>query len=276
MKCDSPYYVSTGTREKVPVPCGKCPNCKKRIVSEWSFRLEQEDKRSELSLFVTLTYDTRTIPITANGFLTLDKQDVVKFMKRLRKNTGKKLKYFAVGEYGSQRQRPHYHVLFFCSDDSITADEILDSWQLGAVHVGQVSSASVRYTCKYIDKPGRIPMFVRDDRQREFRLMSKHLGEGYLTSAIVDYHRLDDSRLYHVLPGQGIKTPMSKYYRNKIWDQNERNLQSLHIAEKVEEQEWMEEQQWRSKHPRGNYLEYLEKRRKARYQKFYNSQKVRK
>jgi len=273
MKCDSPYYVNTAQSGRVPIPCGKCPNCKKRLVSSWAFRLEQEDKVSKLSLFLTLTYDTRTIPITENGFLTLDKKDVQNFLKRLRKNTGKKLSYFAVGEYGSTNKRPHYHLLMFCKD-LIKEDEILDAWKNGTIHVGHISGASVKYTLKYVDKPGKIPAHKRDDRKKEFRLMSKGLGENYVTPATKQYHKADLSRLYTVT--DGFKVPMSKYYRKKIYTQNELDQQTIIISENVETEENRQRADWQRKNPSGDYDEYLSQKRLGRYQNFYNSQKKRK
>ena len=59
MPCDTPYSVKPkGWLNAIDVPCGKCPNCKKRRVNEWVFRLQEEDKVSSTSYFITLTYDT--------------------------------------------------------------------------------------------------------------------------------------------------------------------------------------------------------------------------
>lgn len=103
MKCDDPHIVTTSRGDRVPVPCGRCPPCKQRRVNEWVFRLMQEDKNSVSAHFVTLTYDTRFVPISENGFMTLKKSDFQDFMKRLRFNTGiQGIKYYAVGEYGSK------------------------------------------------------------------------------------------------------------------------------------------------------------------------------
>jgi len=51
--------------------------------------------------------------------MTLKKTDIQKFFKRLRKCHGKKhksIKYYAVGEYGGQTLRPHYHIVIFNAD----------------------------------------------------------------------------------------------------------------------------------------------------------------
>jgi len=107
--CDSPFFVlPKAAVEKVPVPCGRCPPCKLRRVNGWVFRMLEEEKVSSSSHFVTLTYDTSTVPISDNGFMTLRKRDFQLFMKRLRKLClDAKLKDYAVGEYGTNYKRPH-------------------------------------------------------------------------------------------------------------------------------------------------------------------------
>lgn len=156
MACDSPFFVTPkGRFSAVPVPCGRCPPCKQRRVNSWVFRLMQEEKRSSSAYFVTLTYDTRFVPISDNGFMTLRKKDYQDFMKRLRKlSPHVSIKYYAAGEYGSKFNRPHYHAIMFNVPDIELFAKAwsLDGIQLGAVHVGSVTGDSIAYTMKYIAK----------------------------------------------------------------------------------------------------------------------------
>lgn len=174
--CMSPLILKNRnklTGDSIPVPCGKCPDCLKKLVSSWSFRLMQEDKNPDTisAMFVTLTYDTLHVPITRNGFMSLNKRDFQLFMKRLRKGTveGIRLKYFAVGEYGGKTRRPHYHLILFNSSPTAVAT----AWQLGQCHFGQVTGASIGYTLKYMLKGNWKPKHTNDDRAPQFRLMSK-------------------------------------------------------------------------------------------------------
>ena len=65
----------------------------------------QHEKDAMSAQFITLTYDTSTVPITRNGYMSLDKRDLQLFFKRLRKSQGKDstgasmppIKYYAVG-----------------------------------------------------------------------------------------------------------------------------------------------------------------------------------
>lgn len=241
--CFTPYSVQDqwNPTRTIPVPCGKCPECRKRRAAGWGFRLMEEEKRSDSAYFITLTYDTRFVPIRPSGYLTLDKRDLQLFFKRLRKahrprvirnnkrlginrhleyrtrfgESQKPIKYYAVGEYGTHTNRPHYHIILFNADIKL----IQDAWNMGDVHYGDergVCGESANYTLKYISKPPRIPMHANDDRQPEFSLMSKGLGENYLTKNMVRWHKATKDRMY-VETVDGHKISMPRYYKDKIW-----------------------------------------------------------
>lgn len=177
--CLLPIKIKNNLGDEVEVPCSKCPKCRARRISSWSFRLMQEDKVSESAHFITLTYGNTHVPITNRGFMSLAKDDVQKFFKRLRKQQdklypdAKPIRYYLAGEYGDKRKRPHYHAIMF----NAKLELIQPAWQKGEVYYGTVSEASVGYTMKYISKPSQIPMHKNDDRLKEFALMSKGLGK---------------------------------------------------------------------------------------------------
>lgn len=220
--CLTPYHVKNKIQNcTIPVPCGKCPECAKRRISGWSFRLLQEEKVSTSAYFLTLTYDTTKVPITRNGFMTLDKRDCQLFFKRLRKlhPANSNIKYYLAGEYGGKTKRPHYHIILFNADIKL----IDPAWQMGQIHYGLVEGASVGYTLKYISKPSRIPMHMNDDRVKEFSLMSKGLGAAYvLNEKFLSWHHADlDNRMYCNIEG-GKKIAMPRYYKEKIYTEIER------------------------------------------------------
>lgn len=234
MACHSPLMVqrSKYRPQLIPIPCGKCPPCLKRRVDAWVFRLRQEDLISSSAHFVTLTYDTNHVPITNNGFMTLKKDDFQKFMKRLRKKTDNKLRYYAAGEYGDQNWRPHYHAIIFNCPQTA---HFHSAWSIyhkksdtyipiGHVDIGTVSGDSIAYTAKYIHKSKRIPLHARDDRIPEFSLMSKGLGDNYITPATKNYHKKNLDQLYLTNPG-GHKIAMPRYYRDKIFTDQEKAQQ---------------------------------------------------
>lgn len=221
------FPLDPNAMSHIEVPCGKCPECRKRRAAHWSFRLMQEDKVSKSSYFITLTYETHAVPITPHGFLTLRPSDLSDYWKRLRKrmyDSGckDKLRYYAVGEYGTKRQRPHYHAIVF---NCPSVDMIVDAWSLdgkaiGVVHVGQVSDASIMYTVNYMSKPYIVPAHGRDDRVKEFSRMSKGLGLSYLTPAMIRWIKDDLDRQYVVMP-DGWKASMPRYYKDRVFDADE-------------------------------------------------------
>jgi hypothetical protein len=238
-KCITPFYVKDKfTGENIPVPCSKCPPCKKRRTSGWSFRLVKEGERSLSALFVTLTYNTETVPITNNGFMNLDKADVQKFMKRLRKLSKQKLKYYVCGEYGTKRMRPHYHLIIFNADkEKVEQAWTLERRPLGQIYIGDVNEASIGYTLKYMCKKGKIPMYYNDDRQKEFSLMSKGLGSNYLTDNMIKWHKNNiEERMYCNIKGNK-KIAMPRYYKDKIYTEFDKIRISNHIKETTEKEE---------------------------------------
>lgn len=258
MPCDTPMVVTGATGQRYDVPCGRCPPCKTRKVQGWVFRLQQEDKRSFSSHFVTLTYDTHSVPISENGFKTLKKSDLQNFFKRLRLLCPTtEVKYYAVGEYGDEHKRPHYHAIIFNVLDTTRFQKAwtLDGKQIGNVHVGQVTNASIAYTLKYIDKKGYERKFAADDRLKEFAVMSKKLGENYLTDSIKKYHNADLNRNYITLQ-DGHKIALPRYYRSKIYDNDTMREQTIHIITTIQQQQHEDEQQFYRQHPGSNEYDY--------------------
>lgn len=207
------------------VPCGKCHICKARRRSQWVFRLKEESKVSESCCFMTLTYQDE--PESFNGHGTLKKKDFQNFMKRLRKYNANywqhKLKYYAVGEYGSETWRPHYHIILFNLHPSIIgrSDEVADRiWKKGIVDIGTGTGASFGYVCGYVMLGSWTPTRDDDDREPHFSLMSKGLGKSYLEPQAVKRH-VDSLMPYMVEPG-GKLTAMPRYYKDKIFSKSEK------------------------------------------------------
>lgn len=228
------------TDELVQVPCGRCSLCIARRISGWSFRLMQQEKISNSAHFITLTYDTKTVPITDRGYMSITKRDLQLYFKRLRKlqdkqSTGEgggKISYFAVGEYGSRTMRPHYHAIVFnASTYNLELAWSLDGKKIGNIHFGEVSGASIGYCMKYMHKAKRIPMHKNDDRQSEFGLMSKGLGKNYISDEMKKWHLANDERMFVNLE-DGRKISMCRYYKEKIYSDEQRKRCASKALEK--------------------------------------------
>lgn len=210
------------------IPCGKCGPCRKTRIGQWVFRMEHELKTSLNAGFITLTYGEPYLPISEEGYPTLSKGqkgDLTKFFKLLRhyekKDIGiadlkrkgvkhKPIKYYAVGEYGWEDGRPHYHIILF----NYRNYEILNkAWGKGIVHEGEVNAATIAYTCGYINTDNKKP-YKDSDQVPQFAVMSKGLGAGYMTKAIKEMAL--ESGVNYVINERGHKIPMPRYYKTSI------------------------------------------------------------
>ena len=212
---------------QVQVPCGSCPSCLKKRCKQWAFRLNQEAKESLSACFLTLTYEV--CPFTKNGLPTLSKRHFQLFMKKLRKRVPQdlpKLKYYACGEYGTETHRPHYHMILFNLPHPMINTEVLSKiWNHGFVDVDPrpPGEGSMHYVSKYIMKrsyqsPDLLDLetgeLVKDDRLKEFSLMSKKLGISYLTKAMKKYH-IERLEMFVTRPG-GDKMALPRYFKDKL------------------------------------------------------------
>lgn len=225
-QCIQPYKVLLANGNEHPVRCGKCPTCYQARASEWGVRLMEEERVSKSAHFVTFTYDNDHVHITEKGFMGLNKDDMQKYFKRLRKhhvgNAKSEIRYYCVGEYGGRTNRPHYHALIFNADEQLIQDAwAIDKIPLGQVFFGTVQNESVGYCLKYMTKVSKIGTQYWDDRIPQFSLMSKGIGKSYIERMIF-WHRDDlENRMYIPLPGN-IKATMPRYYKERIYLDTER------------------------------------------------------
>lgn len=198
----------------VDVPCGKCGFCLSNKRKEWSFRLQKEYRYHDTSKFLTLTYDSDNLPydfIDGKYYAVLRKKDFQNFMKRLRKaqtqiKNAPKLKYYAVGEYGTRTGRPHYHAIVFGLHNRLL-DKIGKIWDKGNIDVGEVNNNSIDYITKYV-------INRYDDLERKhppFACISKGIGLKHL-EANYDKYRTKDV----VRSERGFEQVMPRYYRDKL------------------------------------------------------------
>lgn len=217
MNCFSPILIKTD-KSRNTVPCGKCPACLARFRADWVKRLEIEHKYSKSADWVTLTYNEKNYP--ENG--KISKRDIQLFFKVLRKKSETKIKYFAVGEYGENTKRPHYHIVIFnVSGNSNERFKAIDSsWDKGFIKIGDVSIKSIKYTLKYMLKSFK----EESSELKPFRLMSKSIGIGYVDN-LKDWHKNDITRNFIVVEN-GAKNRLPRYLRDKIYTKREKEFQN--------------------------------------------------
>lgn len=181
--------------------------------------------------FVTLTYNEENCP---NELIPKDLQD---YIKRLRRNLGVfyglpttyPLRYYGAGEYGTETDRPHYHLaLFGCGPED--THEIDKAWPLGFTYIGDLTKDSAHYIAGYVTKKMTNPNnphheYLLSGRHPEFARMSLRPGIG--ATAVGDIAdtlttpagcdalaRVGD--VPHALMLEKKSIPLGKYIRGKL------------------------------------------------------------
>lgn len=193
MLCRDPYVSSKGQA----FPCGRCLPCRLKRKRLWTHRIMLESLCHGDSSFVTLTYSDEHLPMICDGIATLVPVHLTNFLKRLRfAIKPHKVRFYAVGEYGDESFRPHYHLALFgfptCAygrsrydrfhvDCCKQCDLLRDLWGLGFVDLGELNTKSAQYVAGYVTKK----MTRTDDtrlkgRWPEFARMSLRPGLGAL------------------------------------------------------------------------------------------------
>jgi hypothetical protein len=85
-------------------------------------------------------------------------------------------------------------------------------------------------------KKGKIPVHKNDDRQKEFSLMSKGLGSNYLTEQMINWHKADITKRMYVPMKDNKKIAMPRYYKDKIYNEAEKQRVAIAIMEMAEKQ----------------------------------------
>lgn len=267
-----------GLTRKIPMtidaPCGKCLVCLYRRSQQWIMRLKATcDAYGYNALFVTLTYNNENLPtyispVTGCVSPVLERLDLRNFIKRLRKNiaikfgdeASKGIKYLAVGEYGSNTYRPHYHLLIFglpnfgdnapvknkyCYGNELPNAHafILRCWspyehEFGHVQVAPVTKGRIVYMSKYLTLSDCCPpeflehIYGMPELKRlcdeykpfkPFMVCSKGIGIEWLTENMVNFIRTNEQLTYKDVSDKGdvFVKPIPSYLLKKIYSQEE-------------------------------------------------------
>lgn len=205
-------------------PCGQCLPCRINRRRLWASRIMLEAQSHQFSSFWTLTYDKENEPSDSS----LNPDHPKNWLKRLRfalESSNRSVRYYLVGEYGDQTNRPHYHVALFGVNET-EADLIRDTWGFGFVYGGTLTVQSAEYIAGYVTKK----MTKKDDprlkgRYPEFARMSLRPGIGGLSSGyFADTLHSEFGAKFIAETGdvpthfhsQGKMLPLGRYMRQKI------------------------------------------------------------
>lgn len=197
--------------------------------------------------FVTLTYEDSNLSFALNDDTAelqpcLVKKDVQDFFKRLRVYFQRKVRkdfkisYFLCAEYGFKFHRPHYHFILCSNNVVLNIEQALDAceqnWNLGFVEIKPAHQNNIHYVTGYVTEKLCEAQDVRFNERDfiplvpEFRLLSKNLGLSYVEE-FQQYHKADKSRFF--VNYNGHKITMPRYYRERLYNANDRALHNLSV-----------------------------------------------
>lgn len=254
MACYSPlkgYRSPTGAWQsrkgnsvgKMELKCGQCMGCRLDKSKEWAARITHEAQMHDYNCFVTLTYSDDYLPVDES----LDKKHFQKFIRKLRKKTGKKIRYYHAGEYGSNTERPHYHAILFgfIPDDLVewkydrntgnqlfTSEMLEDIWGKGFCSVGPVNFTTAAYVARYITKKVTGPQAESHyewvtrygevvQRQPEYATMSLKPGIG---QTWLEKYKDDLKNDDLPVPGKGVMKKIPRFYLDRLSEEEQQKI----------------------------------------------------
>lgn len=170
---------------------------------------------------------------------SLHPKDIQDWLKRFRKAIEPlRIRYYVVGEYGDDTERPHYHIAIFGYPGCLNGltqfgrgrdnccsvcNMVRDTWKYGNIYVGSLTPESASYICGYVTKK----MTSKDDirlsgRYPEFARMSRRPGLGLMAmdevaDVLIEYDLMDKLEDVPVSLRHGSKImPLGRYLRSKL------------------------------------------------------------
>lgn len=276
------YELTRKQYKRVTVSCGKCAECETQKRTEWSFRLKWEQKDHTYTWFVMLTYATEHLRFhDRKGNIysrpVLYKKDLQDFLKRLRArqnylqkkgviNSEHQIRYFAVGEYGDEKHRPHYHLILF-GLHPIVRDELHNGniWAKGFAKPRPFDGnpKGFYYLTKYVFKQQNSELYNKEISP--FLIMSRkpHIGQRFTRLALKSM--ANENEYLMVTKGLKRNHQIPKTIRKKLSKikQEIANIQYLKEADLLEQRKVKE---FTDKEL--NYFSQKQQMRKRKQQKF--------
>lgn len=143
-------------RQWLMVPCGKCPDCLRRLRNDWFVRLERELARCKAehlqSIFITITI----APKYYEEALLDPARFIRRWNERVRHKIGHSFKHAFFQEFGTHPEtgpypRLHFHGFLFGTN--VLYNDIRSAvGDLGFVWLGKGTHKRARYVVKYVTK----------------------------------------------------------------------------------------------------------------------------
>lgn len=247
----SPPKCSDKRKLMVPVGCGQCIECRRQKANEWKVRLREEmhafatgarghpasgdpahgrGGNRQQGYFVTLTFNQESLDWfmeTCHAYNEVATDAVRHFLERWRKANGKSVRHWLITELGHEgTERLHLHGIIWTTPELIK--KLDERWSYGWVNIGHYcNSRTVNYIVKYVtkidnDHPDYTPKIY----------CSSGLGNTYLQRGKeFNRYRGENTREYYLTP-EGFKLALPMYYRNHIYNDEEKELLWLQKLDK--------------------------------------------
>lgn len=157
----------------IPLPCGKCLDCKISKARLWAVRCTLEASLYDDNCFVTLTFDEDHLPSSGDEVF----EKVQTFIHSMR-DRGYVFRYFGCIERGSLNKRLHAHLIIFGQDFEInrfgSSDIVNQCWPYGYNRVDPCNYSTCNYVARYTTKK-----FDVDPDERIFMSTRPGIGFGW-------------------------------------------------------------------------------------------------
>lgn len=221
----------------VAIGCGKCIECTKKKAREWKVRLNEEVRGGgDNAYFVTLTFSNESASelykeIKMGKYSIVENEICIlavrRFLERWRKEKKRSVKHWLITELGHNgTERVHLHGLVFTNEKK---EDITRIWKYGHVYIGDyVNEKTINYVVKYCTK-----MDIENKGYTPKILCSKGIGSKYMNSvnAQNNQFRDKDTKEYY-LSKTGTKLALPIYYRNKLYNEQERERLWCNLLDK--------------------------------------------
>lgn len=217
----------------ISAPCGRCLDCRKKKASAWRIRLTKEyrdTRRMRRPIWITLQIAPRHY-----AFVSSDPAKAIRlFTERFRSRYGKSLKHWFIGEYGDERtKRLHFHGFVWNIPYNVTWDDLRTCWGYGYVRCELMrSEKAISYATKYCFKDVSSPDYDADSQPFSGSVWcSKGIGRTYIDNGEhwIHFQPTPDGSLPYqwYLYVDGFKYTLPKYYRDRIFSEDERKYMRL-------------------------------------------------
>lgn len=215
----------------VSIGCGKCIECRRQRANNWKVRLSEELETNPNAMFVTLTFSEESLnwfKKSTNDENTIAKQAIRYFNERWRKKYKKAPRHWLITELGHENtERLHLHGIIWGNEEQKQKLEAL--WKYGNIYIGEyVDKSTINYIVKYVTK------LDNDHPNFDGKIFaSKGLGSGYNKKTTINKYNGEETKEYYITK-EGYKIALPMYYRDKIYNDDEKEMLWLMKLDKKE------------------------------------------